>query len=94
MQAWSIRKDIVEAVSPEHLLILDLDCQFPVWHDGYWGYKYIVGRLHNFGARMSSLHGDMHLAASKRVQQGKKICPGGMRYGSIYGRNWSEPGFL
>lgn len=75
MQAWSIREDIVKAVSPEHLLILDLDCQFPVWHDGYWGYKYIVGRLHNFGARMSSLHGDMHLAASNGFNKAKNYAP-------------------
>lgn len=72
MQAWSIRKDIVMAVPKEHLLILDLDCQFPVAHDGYWGYKYVVGRLHNFGARMSSLHGDMHLAAEGGFNKAKQ----------------------
>lgn len=75
MQAWSIRKDIVMAVPKEHLLILDLDCQFPVAHDGYWGYKYVVGRLHNFGARMSSLHGDMHLAAEGGFNKAKQYAP-------------------
>ncbi len=75
MQAWSIRKDIVMAVPKEHLLILDLDCQFPVRHEGYWGYDYVVGRLHNFGARMSSLHGDMHRAAANGYLMAKKYAP-------------------
>lgn len=94
MQAWSIREDIVKAVSPEHLLILDLDCQFPVWHDGYWGYKYIVGRLHNFGARMSSLHGDMHLAASNGFNKAKNYAQAACGTGLFMEGIGQNPGVL
>ncbi len=75
MQAWSIRKDIVTAVSPDHLLILDLDCTDPVGHNGYWGYRYVVGTLHNFGARMSSLHGDLRRMAANRFLRAKECAP-------------------
>lgn len=75
MQAWSIRKDIATSVPKEHLLILDLDVTFPVSHDGYWGYEYIVGVLHNFGARMSSLHGDIPLMAENRFNKAKESAP-------------------
>lgn len=75
MQAWSIRKDIVTSVPKEHLLILDLDASFPIGHDGYWGYRYVAGVLHNFGARMSSLHGDMPLMAENRFNKAKESAP-------------------
>lgn len=75
MQAWSIRKPIVMSVPKDRLLILDLDCSFPVGHEGYWGYRYICGRLHNFGARMSSLHGDLRLAAKGGYNCAKESAP-------------------
>ena len=75
MQAWSIRKGIATAVPKNRLLILDLDAVFPTRHDGFWGYDYICGVLHNFGARMSSLHGDMRLMASNRVNKAKQSAP-------------------
>ncbi|MBO5198142.1 MAG: alpha-N-acetylglucosaminidase [Lachnospiraceae bacterium] len=74
MQAWSIRKDIATAVPKEHLLILDLHPDFPIRHDGYWGYPYVAGVLHNFGARMS-LHGDLPLMAENRFNKAKESAP-------------------
>ncbi len=93
MQAWSIRKDIVMAVPREKLLILDLDCQFPVSHEGYWGYDYIVGRLHNFGARMSSFHGDMHLAAANGYLKGKADAPAAVGAGLFMEGIGQNPAF-
>ncbi len=75
MQAWSIRKDIATVVPKEHLLILDLNASFPIRYDGYWGYRFVAGVLHNFGARMSSLHGDMPLMAENRFNKAKESAP-------------------
>ena len=93
MQAWSIRHDIVVAVPREHLLILDLDCEFPVRHEGYWGYRYVVGRLHNFGARMSSIHGDMHRAAANGFNMAKESAPAAVGTGLFMEGIGQNPAF-
>lgn len=58
MQAWSLRKDIATAIPKEHLLIFDLAGGGAYSTEGFWGYDFVVGSLHNFGARMN-LHGDI-----------------------------------
>ena len=58
MMAWSVRKGIVEAVSKERLLLLDLNGAKYRTTDNFWGYPFIVGTLHNFGGRIK-LHGDV-----------------------------------
>lgn len=93
MQAWSIRKQIATAVDKKHMLILDLDCQFPVEHEGYWGYDYVVGRLHNFGARMSSLHGDMHLAAENGFIKAKQYAKAAVGAGVLMEGIGQNPAF-
>lgn len=65
MQAWDLRSDIVKAVDPEHLLILDLMGHMPDRTEGFFGYPFIAGSLHNFGARMS-LHGDLQVHADNK----------------------------
>ena len=60
MQAWSIREDIATVVPKDHLLVLDLSGK----KRSFWGYRYIVGQLHNFGGRIN-LHGDLaHIATN------------------------------
>ncbi|MGN1095891.1 MAG: alpha-N-acetylglucosaminidase [Eubacteriales bacterium] len=59
MQSWSIRKEIACAVSKKHLLILDLAGAGHKKHEGFWGYPFITGNLHNFGGR-TALHGDLN----------------------------------
>ena len=58
MQAWSLRRDIALAVEKEHLLILDLVGEGAYNTEGFFGYNFVNGTLHNFGARMN-LHGDI-----------------------------------
>ena len=65
MQAWSLRKDIATAVPKEHLLIFDLRGTTVYNTEGFWGYDFVVGSLHNFGARMN-LHGDVKRLAENQ----------------------------
>lgn len=58
MQSWSIRKDIACSVPKNRLLILDLAGTGHDQHEGFWGYPFITGNLHNFGGR-TALHGDL-----------------------------------
>lgn len=54
MQAWSIRKEITDAVPKGQLLVLDLSGK----RGDFWGHDFIKGQLHNFGGRIN-LHGDV-----------------------------------
>jgi len=76
MQAWSIRKDIATAISKKRLMILDLkgNRYKEKGYLGFWGYKYIVGNLHNFGGRIN-IHGDIRLVASNQYDKAKKVYP-------------------
>ena len=74
MQAWSIREDIVKAVPKDRLLILDLKGNRYTRHDGFWGYPFVAGILHNFGGRIN-MHGDLHKLASNRYLTILKECP-------------------
>lgn len=58
MQAWSIRKDIALAAPRRHLLVLDLNGDTWRKKEGFWGYPFVLGELHNFGGR-TNLHGDI-----------------------------------
>lgn len=60
MQGWSLREEIVKAVDKNRLLILDLDSSKSEKMNGFWGYSYLCGTLHNFGDR-NSLHGSIEL---------------------------------
>ena len=74
MQAWSIRKDIATAVPKDRLLILDLTGDYVSRREGYWGYPFVVGTLHNFGARMS-LHGDLRRQAENKFASVRRTYP-------------------
>lgn len=76
MQAWSLRKDIVEAIPKDRLLILDLNGSKykDKALDGFWGYNFVVGNLHNFGGRIN-LHGDVRLLASNQFGQASSKYP-------------------
>ena len=65
MQGWSLREQIVKAVEKDKLLILDLDGSKSLLHNGFWGYSFICGTLHNFGDR-NSLHGSIKLLAENQ----------------------------
>ncbi len=60
MQGWSLREEIVKAVDKDRLLILDLDSSKSEKMNGFWGYSYLCGTLHNFGDR-NSLHGSVEI---------------------------------
>lgn len=65
MQAWSIRKEIASAVPKNQLLVLDLSGKSALGKEMFWGYDFVVGSLHNFGARIN-LHGDLEYVASNK----------------------------
>lgn len=67
MQAWSLRRDIATAVPKNHLLIFDLRGTTAKSNEGFWGYDFVVGSLHNFGARMN-LHGDLKRLADNQFK--------------------------
>ncbi len=74
MQGWSLREQIVKAVEKDKLLILDLDGSKSLLHDGFWGYNFICGTLHNFGDR-NSLHGSIKLLADNQYAIRKEKYP-------------------
>lgn len=74
MQGWSLREQIVKAVSKERLLILDLDGSKSELHEGFWGYSFLCGTLHNFGDR-NSLHGSIKLLADNQYAIKKEKYP-------------------
>lgn len=51
MQAWSMRKDIVQAVDKDKLLILDINSERTLSSSNMWGYSVVSGMLHNFGGK-------------------------------------------
>ena len=72
MQSWSIRKEIACAVPKGRLLVVDLAGEKWKTTQGFWGYDFCVGQLHNFGGRIN-LHGDLaHLAANPFVHAKKQ----------------------
>ncbi|MBQ8503047.1 MAG: alpha-N-acetylglucosaminidase [Clostridia bacterium] len=74
MQGWSLREQIVKAVEKDKLLILDLDGSKNPKMNGFWGYSFICGTLHNFGDR-NSLHGSVKLLAENQYSIAKKKYP-------------------
>lgn len=74
MQSWSIRRDIACAVPKEKLLILDLAGGGEEKHNGFWGYPFLTGNLHNFGGR-TALHGDLNKLAENAYSKAKKTYP-------------------
>lgn len=78
MQGWSLRREIVQAVSKNRLLILDLAGTEYGKHDGFWGYDFIAGQLHNFGGR-TNLHGDLALIAANPAASLRREYPRQMR---------------
>ena len=81
MQAWSIREDIVKAVSKDRLLVLDLNGIRSAGKNPVWGYPVVAGNLHNFGGRVN-MHGDMPLLASNQyanaVKRSPNVCGSGL----------------
>ena len=74
MQGWSVRKGIVTAIPKDRLIILDLAGNGHKNHDGFWGYSFLTGTLHNFGARMT-MKGDLKLMASNKFKTIQKDFP-------------------
>ncbi|MDE3252565.1 MAG: alpha-N-acetylglucosaminidase, partial [Bacteroidota bacterium] len=73
-QAWSIWKDIIQAVPKNRLLILDLKGNKYETTQGFWGYPFVLGKLHNFGNRIN-LHGDLAMLAINKFTQLRKTIP-------------------
>lgn len=73
MQAWSLREPIVKAIPMERLVVLDLNGN-RYKENGFWGYPFVVGNLHNFGGRIN-LHGDLRLLASNQYEKAKGEYP-------------------
>jgi len=74
MQSWSIRREIAGAVPKERLLILDIAGKGHDVHQGFWGYPFVTGNLHNFGGR-TALHGDLGLLAQNSFTEVRKRFP-------------------
>ena len=77
MQAWTIRKEICEAFPKDRLVVLDL-AGGRSSGDGFWGYKFVKGQLHNFGGRIN-MHGDLSYVASNpfaHTAKAKPLCAG------------------
>ena len=70
MQAWSLRKNIVEVVPKDKILLLDLN---GVKHkkENFWGYPCVVGTLHNFGGR-TKMHGGLTRIANNPYSVAKQ----------------------
>jgi alpha-N-acetylglucosaminidase len=54
--------------------VLDLNGKKHASTDGFWGYDFVTGNLHNFGGRIN-LHGDLALLAKNQFHQLKKMNP-------------------
>ena len=81
MQSWSIRKPIATAVpQKDKLLILDLSGWSYKNTEGFWGYPFVSGRLHNFGNRIN-LHGDLAKLAKNDFAKINKIYPNSVGIG-------------
>lgn len=74
MQSWSIRREIACALPEEKLLILDLAGEGHDKYQGFWGYPFVTGNLHNFGGR-TALHGDLELLAQNSFSQIREEYP-------------------
>lgn len=70
MQAWSLRDEIMLSIPRKRLLVLDLNGEKYKEHNGFFGYEYVCGSLHNFGGR-TRLHGDIRKAAQNKYTQQK-----------------------
>lgn len=52
MQTWSLREPIARTFPKDRLLLLDLGGWNTKRFDGFWGYPYVAGILHNYGGRV------------------------------------------
>lgn len=73
-QSWSIRKEIVTRMEKDRLLVLDLNGERAEELDGFWGYPFVTGNLHNFGGR-TNLHGDLRLLSENAFAKLRKKMP-------------------
>ncbi len=87
MQGWSLREQIVKAVNKDKLLILDLDGSKSELMNGFWGYSFVNGTLHNFGDR-NSLHGSVKLLSDNQYAIKKE------KYSSCVGTGLFMEGFF
>lgn len=74
LQSWSIRKDMVDILPKEDLLVLDLNGANNVSKENFWGIPFLSGNLHNFGGRIN-MHGDLRLLANNQYMEISKIAP-------------------
>lgn len=81
MQSWSIYPDIALSVPRGRLLVLDINGHRYEETHGFWGHKFLLGDLHNFGGK-NSLHGDIQLLAKRSYQKlserYKNLCGSGL----------------
>lgn len=81
MQAWSLRKHIVQAVPKDRLLILDLNSEKTAQHENMWGYPVVAGMLHDFGgknAMQGKLERHSENAYLRMKQSGVNVVGSGM----------------
>lgn len=71
IQAWSLRKPVIEVVPKDEILVLDLNGERSSKEGCFWGYPTIAGNLHNFGGRIN-LHGDLALLAKNQYVAAKR----------------------
>ena len=72
MQGWSLRKEIVQAVPRDRLLVLDLNSLRTPGSKNLWGYEVVAGMLHDFGGK-NAMQGKLALHAENayaRLRQG------------------------
>lgn len=74
MQSWSLREGIIQAIPDERLLILDIDGKKYIKHNFFSGKKFVLGTLHNYGAR-NMMHGDVKAVAENEFMQLKEVAP-------------------
>ena len=71
MQAWTLRKHIVNAVPKDRLLILDLNSERTKSTRNLWGYAVVAGMLHNFGGK-NAMQGKLSIHCKNPYMQLKK----------------------
>ena len=62
MTTWTPKKEIIEAVPKDKLILLDLNGVKYKELEQFWDCQFIIGTLHNFGGRIK-LHGDIQRLA-------------------------------
>ena len=74
MQAWSLRMPILRALPRERTLVLDINGSRAAATDGFEGYPFVAGRIHNFGGN-NAYPGGLKTLASNDLGRAKSPYP-------------------